>query len=162
MKMLKAGLTVLTLIVLSGCGAIMHGGRQTIDVQSTPAGAKIETNPVSMVYTTPSTLNLERKHSYILTFTSPGYSPATVAVNNSLGVGTVVMDVLFGGLIGIVIDAVTGSWYGLSPESVVASLTKAVGTTGPDTLHIHLGKITDSGIEVSADAPNIRVQVTKR
>jgi hypothetical protein len=152
----------LSLTLLVGCGAIMHGGRQTIDIQSTPSGAKIETNPISMVYTTPSTLNLERKNSYLLTFTSPGYNPATIAINNSIGVGTIIMDVVFGGIIGVVIDAVTGDWFGLSPESVIVSLTKTVGAVGPDTLDIKLGKTADASVEISSDAPNIQVQVTRK
>lgn len=162
MKQLQIAFAILTLCALSGCGAIMHGGRQTIDVQSAPAGIKIVTNPISMDYTTPSSLNLERKNSYLLTFSSPGYASSTVAVNNNIGIGTVVMDVLFGGIVGVVIDAVTGSWYGLSPESVMVSLTKAVGAVGPDAIHVRVGKFTDAGVDLSADAPNVQVQVTRR
>jgi hypothetical protein len=162
MSKMRIGLAAFAAVSLSGCGAIMHGNRQSIDVQSTPSGVKIVTSPLSMDYTTPSSLNLERKNSYILTFTSPGYTPSTVAVNNSIGVGTVIMDVVFGGLLGVIVDAVTGDWYGLSPESVVVSLTKSVGAVGPDTIHVRLGKSANAGFTAAADAPNIQVQVRKR
>jgi hypothetical protein len=60
---------------LTGCGAIMHGNRQDITVQSTPSGAKVETSPVSGIYSTPATLTLERKNSYVLTFTKEAIRP---------------------------------------------------------------------------------------
>ena len=58
-------------VLLAGCGAVLHGTRQTVEVQSSPSGAKIETSPPSGIFTTPATLNLERKNIYVLTFTSP-------------------------------------------------------------------------------------------
>ncbi len=151
------------LITGTGCGAIMHGSRQDIDVQSSPAGAMIETSPSTGVYTTPSRLSLERKNNYVLTFTSPGYTPATFNIHNSIGTGTVIADVLLTGLIGVVVDGLSGSWYGLNPESATVSMTRIGMGPGPEKINVHLGRVESSAmVELKADAPGVVVEVKKQ
>jgi hypothetical protein len=97
----------------------------------------------------------------VLTFSAPGYSPATVNVTNSIGVGTVIADVLLTGLVGVLVDGMTGSWYGLNPETASATLVKQVGAVGPNEIHIQLGRVTSKGeLSVKADAPGVVVEVT--
>ena len=151
-------------LLLSACGAILHGSRQNIDVQSSPTGAKVETAPATGTYTTPTTLDLERKYSYVLTFTSPGYNPATANLRNSVGTGTVIADVLLTGLIGVIVDGATGSWYGLDPETVNVTLTRSTtGGTGPQEIHIELRE-SKSGrhVELKSDAPGVTVRVKRK
>lgn len=149
-------------MLLAGCGAIMHGSRQNVDVQSSPSGAKIETSPSSGVFTTPTTLNLERKNSYVLTFTSPGYQPATFNLHNGVGAGTVIADVLLTGLIGVVVDGLTGSWYGLNPESANVTLTRAGGSENDsDAIHLSIGQ-SPFGMTVGGAPAGHLVTVTVR
>jgi hypothetical protein len=150
--------------MLTGCGAIMHGARQDIDVQSSPAGAKVETSPASGTYTTPTRLSLERKNSYVLNFTSPGYTPATFNIHNGIGTGTVIADVLLTGLVGVVVDGLTGSWYGLSPENAVVTLTRPGGSENDaDAIHVSVGISTSrQSISLSSSSSDVRVTVTKR
>lgn len=149
--------------LLTGCGAILHGSRQDIAVQSSVPGTTVQTSPTAMSTTAPGTLNLERKNNYVLTFSAPGYQSANVAVTNSIGVGTVIADVLLTGLVGVVVDGLTGSWYGLNPETASATLVKQVGTIGPDEIHIRLGRVTPSGqLTPTADAPGVAVEVTRK
>ena len=148
--------------LLTGCGAILHGSRQDIAVQSSVPGTTVQTSPTSMSTAAPGTLNLERKNNYVLTFSAPGYQSANVAVTNSIGVGTVIADVLLTGLVGVVVDGLTGSWYGLNPETASATLVKQVGTIGPDEIHIRLGRVTPNGqLTPTADAPGVAVEVTR-
>jgi hypothetical protein len=146
--------------VLTGCGTILHGPRQAVPVQSDPPGASVQAIPaVGGTVTTPGSLDLERKNSYVLTFTSPGYSPATVNLHNNIGTGTVIADVLLTGLVGVVVDAATGSWYGLVPESVNATLTRTTGT-GPEKIEVHVGRSTDgTKVRITSDGPPVAVQV---
>lgn len=164
MNTTRTVLSVAAALVLSGCGAILHGPRQNIDVQTSPGGAKLETSPATGTYTTPATLNLERKNSYVLTFTAPGYNPATFNLRNGLGTGTLIADVLLTGLIGVIVDAATGSWYGLEPESANVTLTRATtGGSGPEEIHIRLRQSEDKGhVEVSSDAPGVSVSVKRK
>jgi hypothetical protein len=148
---------------LSGCGAILHGSRQDIAVQSSVASATVVASPSSLTTTAPGTLSLERKNNYVLAFSAPGYQSANVNVTNSIGVGTVIADVLLTGLIGVVVDGITGSWYGLNPETASVTLAKQVGTFGPDEIHVRLGRVTGGGhMSVEADAPGVSVEVTHR
>ena len=163
MNTTRTVLSVAAALVLSGCGAILHGPRQNIDVQTSPGGAKLETSPATGTYTTPTTLNLERKNTYLLTFTAPGYNPATFNLRNGIGTGTLIADVLLTGVIGVVVDAVTGSWYGLEPESANVTLTRATtGGSGPAEIHIRLRQSEDKGhVEVSSDASGVSVNVKR-
>jgi hypothetical protein len=148
--------------LLAGCGTVLHGSRQDIVVQSSAPGTTVQSSPVSVAVAAPGTLSLERKNNYVLTFTAPGYAPAAVNVTNSIGVGTVIADVLLTGLIGVVVDGLTGSWYGLNPETASPTLVKLAGTVGPNEIHIRLGHVSPKGqLSVNADAPGVRVEVTR-
>jgi hypothetical protein len=148
--------------LLSACGAIIHGTRQDISVESSPAGAHVDVNPSSGPITTPATLNLERKHSYVLTFTSPGYEPATFDVTNHLGGGFVAADILLTGLIGVVIDGLTGAWYNLKPETATVALRKAGDGPGPDAIHIHLSEGRNGVLGVESDVRGVVVDVRQK
>ena len=164
MNVIRPAVSVSLALLLVGCGAILHGTRQNIDVQSSPAGAKVETAPASGTFTTPTTLDLERKNSYVLTFTSPGYNPATFNLHNNIGTGTVIADVLLTGLIGVIVDGATGAWYGLDPETVNVTLTRADGNSGsgPEEIHIRLREADGRGrLELKSDAPNVTVSVRR-
>lgn len=162
MSAARTAVVAVTACFLSGCGTVMHGANQNIDVQTSPTGAKVETSPATGAYTTPTTLNLQRKNSYVLTFSSPGYAPATFNIHNSIGTGTVIADVLLTGLIGVVVDGLTGAWYGLDPENASATLTRLSGT-GPETIHIHVGTANGGGkVEVRSDAPGVKIEVTRK
>ena len=154
---------VVAVCTLAGCGTILHGPRQAVPVSSDPTGATVQATPSSAgPVTTPGTLDLERKNNYLLTFTSPGYSPATVNLHNNIGTGTVIADVLLPGLVGVIVDAATGSWYGLVPENVTATLTRTTGT-GPEKIEVHVGRSRDGGsLEVTSDGHPVQVQVTKQ
>ena len=151
---------VVAACALTGCGTILHGPRQAVPVQSTPSGATVQATPASGgTVTTPGTLDLERKNSYQLTFTSPGYAPATVNLHNNIGTGTVIADVLLTGLVGVVVDAATGAWYGLVPENVTATLNRTTGM-GPDKIEVHVGRSRDGEkLEVTSSGQPVQGQV---
>jgi len=163
MSLARTTISISAACLLTGCGAILHGSRQRVDVQSSPSGAQVETAPSTGTYTTPTNLNLERKNSYVLTFTSPGYNPATLNLTHSVGTATVIADVLLTGLIGVLVDGLTGAWYGLSPESANVTLTRAGNGDGPDEIHIQLKESNGgSRVEIRSDAPHVVVQVTRK
>lgn len=163
MRLITAGAVLLVLGSTAGCGAILHGTRQEVPVTSSPSGAQVETMPSTGIFATPVTLDLERKHSYTLTFTSPGYQPATLRLEPHIGVGTVVADVLLTGLIGVLVDGLTGAWYGLRPEQPSVTLARAGDGDGPEAIHVKISQAADGhGVLVSADAPGISVAVVSR
>jgi hypothetical protein len=147
---------------LAGCGLMFSGSRQSIQVQSSPAGTKLTTTPETGEYTTPTTLNLERKNSYTLRFEKEGYSPATFQIQNHTRGGIVVADVLLTGLVGVIVDAATGAWNGLSPEAATVSLTKIAAIPGPDTINVGIHVSKDGGqnhVDIDASAPGVGMRV---
>lgn len=142
--------------LMAGCGLIFGGTRQTIRVSSSPDGAAIATMPGTVDYKTPTTLNLERKNEYVLTFSMPGYTSQKVELQRDMRVGIVVLDILTG-LVGVIVDAVTGAWYRLSPEVVSVTLTKVgAGIPGPETITV---EVTTTPADDAATA-DLRIEAT--
>lgn len=150
-------------VLLAGCGTVMHGTHQDISISSGPQGAKVETSPEAGTYTTPATLTLQRNHEYVLTFTKAGYTPATLNVRKDIGPGTVIADIILG-LVPLVIDAATGAWYGLSPESANVTLARVGGTEhDADAIHIAVSAVNTGGVvQVRSSAPGVSLKLIRK
>jgi len=153
-------ITALFLLIVSftDCGVIFHGTRQVIQANSSPSGAKIEVSPSKEEYTTPASMNLERKNNCVLTFSKKGYTSATFNIQKKLSAGPVVLDVLFTGLLGVIVDAATGAWYNLSPEVATVSLERLGAIDGPDKIQVHIAVNGDS-VNINSDQPGVNVRV---
>ena len=56
--------------------------------------------------------------------------------------------------IGVIVDAITGAWYRLSPDPASVTLNKvSADLGGPDTIEIVLGISDKDGGTVQVDAP---------
>jgi len=152
-------LAVLLLPALPGCGLIFGGTHQIISVQSSPEAVKVTTTPATGEFTTPTNLNLERKNDYSLTFEKAGYTPAHFQITHHMRGGILALDIIFTGLLGIIPDAATGAWNGLTPQTVNVTLTKTAMIDGPDQIHIgiHVGEKGTAIIESSAPGVTVRV-----
>jgi len=119
-------LLVISVFLLSlGCASIMHGSKQSISFQSTPTGANVEIRDAMGVAfgscETPCTLDLKRKREYKVTITKFGYNPVDIVIQKKSD-GWIWGNILFGGVIGLIIDFSNGSAYRLSPSEVQATL----------------------------------------
>ena len=156
-----AGLLAL-LPFLAGCGVIFGGTRQTIRATSSPDAATIQLTPPTVEYRTPASLSIERKQESVLTFSMPGYTSQKVQLQRSMRVGILVLDVLTG-CVGVIVDAVTGAWYELSPEIVSVTLLKMdAALAGPETITLTVDvKPTRAGATVGVDStvPGVRLDV---
>jgi hypothetical protein len=113
-------LGIIVSVILASCATLFHGSTDTVSFSSEPDIAKVYVNG-NLLGTTPVQLQLKSKNSYTLEFKKEGYETKTVVLNNSVGGGWIVLDIL-GGLIPIVVDAATGNWYGLDQDHVNAVL----------------------------------------
>jgi hypothetical protein len=109
---------------LSGCGTIIHGGMQDIGINSTPTGATIYVNGQTMGRT-PAITKLSRKNTQFVKIELEGYQPFEITLNRGVS-GWVFGNIVFGGLIGLVVDASTGAMYKLTPEQVSGAMQKMV------------------------------------
>jgi hypothetical protein len=109
-----------TIFVMNGCATIFKGSTDTVNFSSDPSGAKVYVNG-SLMGTVPLQLELKSNQTYTIEFRKEGYENKTVVLNNSVGAGWIILDVLFG-LVPIIVDAATGNWYSLDQSHVNAAL----------------------------------------
>lgn len=153
---MKSLLAIVLAISLSGCGTIFTGTSQHVRVLSSPDKARIVTAPPTVDYTTPTTINLERKREHTLTISMPGYASQNVQLEKHMRGGILVLDIL-AGLVGIIVDAATGAWYGLSPDTVNVTLARtAENLTGPDTITVTV-TTKDGKATATSTVPGVHV-----
>jgi len=127
---------IVFVVTLTGCATIMQGTTQSIGIGSTPTGAKVTINNV-LKGNTPLVVELKRKEHHIVKIELPGYMPYETAFSRSTS-GWVWGNIVFGGIIGLAIDAMAGGLYKLSPTEVNAVLAKEGGASlyREDSLYI--------------------------
>jgi hypothetical protein len=113
----------LLLLVTAGtmaCATIINGSSQDVAISSTPTGARV-TLDGREYGVTPVVASLARKKKHTVRIDLEGFAPHELQLNQSVS-GWIAGNILFGGLIGLAIDAVTGSMYNLKPDQVAAVL----------------------------------------
>src|SRR5882724_5849028 len=99
-----------------GCASIMHGTSQDVGISSQPSGAEV-TLDNAPAGKTPVVTHMKRGDNHILKLELPGYAPYEATFTKSVS-GWVWGNILFGGLIGLGVDAITGGLYNLTPEQL--------------------------------------------
>jgi hypothetical protein len=103
----------------------MHGTTQNIGISSSPTGAKVTADDM-LLGTTPMFAELKRNEEHIVTIEMDGYEKAQLTLTKNIS-GWVWGNIIFGGLIGLAIDAISGGIYSLSPEQLNAEMMKNGG-----------------------------------
>ncbi|PYP11342.1 MAG: PEGA domain-containing protein [Gemmatimonadetes bacterium] len=120
-------LAVFAPAVVAACATIMHGTSQQVGINSQPAGATVVVDSQT-AGTTPVAAKLARKRSHRITVTMPGYQQFEMVTTRKTS-GWVWGNIVFGGLIGLIVDASTGGLYDVRPEQVNAQLART-GASG--------------------------------
>jgi hypothetical protein len=113
------------LVLGSGCATIITGSTQSVGVTSEPIGAKVTADGVNSI-TTPGTMVLKRNQPHTLVAEFPGYPAQQQRLDKKLN-NWVFGNILLGGIIGLVIDFVSGSADELSPKEVHFNLKTPSG-----------------------------------
>lgn len=123
------------LLAAPGCATLTHGNMQSVTVGSTPAGASVSVDGQQMG-TTPATVRLTRKDAHVLRLDLQGYEPFEMQLERKTS-GWIWGNIVFGGLIGVVVDASTGAMYRLTPGAVDATMaTRAAVVDGRRTIEV--------------------------
>jgi uncharacterized protein YceK len=124
MKIAKAATHFLlgftTLTSLSGCATIMHGTRQSIGIASNPSNANVWVDR-TFAGNTPIIVDMTRKDNHFVRIELEGYQPYEATFSRKLS-GWVFGNIVFGGVIGLAVDAISGGLYMLTPEQIQAEL----------------------------------------
>ena len=127
-----AGLAIALGVVLSlpACATIVRGRNTDWNVRTDPAGASVATSNGYRCEATPCALRMPRKSSFQATITKPDYKTITATVGNGVsggGGGALVGNLLFGGVLGLAVDAVTGAALDLRPNPLTIRLEPGEG-----------------------------------
>lgn len=120
------GLVAVTALV-AACATIMHGSSQQVGINSQPTGATVVVDSQTLG-TTPVAAKLARKRAHRITVTLAGYQPFGIVTTRKTS-GWVWGNIVFGGLIGLIVDASTGGLYDVRPEQINAQLASG-GASG--------------------------------
>lgn len=113
-------LTALTLLSLTSCATIMHGTYQPIGISSNPTNADVWVDSM-YVGNSPLIVEMARSYHHVVTIQLDGYETYQIIVSRSLS-GWVLGNIIFGGVIGLVVDAVSGGIFELTPDQVQAEM----------------------------------------
>jgi hypothetical protein len=133
----------MTAIALSGCATIMHGTSQDIGLQSAPTNAKVTVDGLPMG-NTPVVAKLSRKDNHIVKMNLDGYQPFEATLTRGTS-GWVWGNIVFGGLIGLAVDAISGGLYNLTPNQISGQLVQGIAPQGKSPT----GMLTKEGIYVT-------------
>jgi len=120
---------IVSALALTACASIMHGTSQDVGISSTPTSASVTVDNATKGET-PFVAKLSRKDNHIIHIAADGFEPADLTLTRSTS-GWVWGNLLFGGIIGLAVDAITGGLYKLSPEQLSATLTKQQASVAP-------------------------------
>jgi predicted membrane protein len=134
MRRLQNPFTVIILLVaagliIAGCATIFKGSDQSIKINSTPSQAKVVIKTTGGVLkwegVTPATTKLSKKDEYVATISLTGYKDKEISISHTGIEGWFWGNLLCGGVIGIVVDLVTGAIHTMGPEDINVTLATA-------------------------------------
>ena len=125
----RLGVRALTLVgvalSLPACATITRGSSQEFTVESTPPGARVSTSNGFQCDATPCTFRMPRKDAFRATVSMEGYVTQEQQVASGIsgsGAAGMAGNVIFGGVIGVVVDGNSGAMNDLTPNPLVVIL----------------------------------------
>lgn len=109
-------------LLMSSCATVMSGSKQNVKFDSNPGAASIFIDEVE-VGKTPFEIKLTRKSEHTVLIKLEGYQTYQTTLTKKLN-GWIFGNILVGGLIGLIIDPITGAMYNLSSSEINAQMVK--------------------------------------
>jgi len=151
--------TLILAVFAAGCASIISGTKQEVSVGSTPPGATVtfKTTGGMTVFTgtTPASCRLPRSDNYLVVIKMDGYKDQEIYINRDFN-GWFIGNLLCGGLIGMVVDAVDGAMWNLAPDQIHVELAKTL-TDGRISTYAVVGAVDDHGQLRTISIPMIPV-----
>jgi len=116
MRTICKSIILLFLFSLSSCATIISGSRQKVEITSEPISAKVFINEIE-VGNTPNQQNLKRNQNYNLVLKFEGYETYEINLERKFN-AWFIGNIALGGIIGIIIDPITGAMHKLKPEEI--------------------------------------------
>ena len=123
---------------IASCSTIINGSKQDVYVKATPMDAKIYIDG-ELSGTGATTVKLKRGKEHVVEVKLEGYRTAKVTTDKSI-TGWFWGNLICGGVLGGVIDLVTGSAYDVDPDHIAVTLESGTGSIDVPT-NKHFGKL---------------------
>lgn len=144
-------------LLFAGCASIIHGPMQAVSFTSQPPGAKISIDGIDYGMTPKATFlkrngrlrgEAQGKKSYDVKIELEGFYPYKLMITREMD-GWFIGNILLGGIIGIVIDAASGSMYKLTPNQINATFEASIthNMLNDDQLYITVAMTPDPSWE---------------
>ncbi len=148
MKIIIKTFFLASVVLFTSCATIVSGSRQAVEITSEPTAAKVYINEIE-IGDTPVQKNLKRNQEYQLVLKLDGYKTYETKLKRKFN-AWYVGNILFGGVIGLIVDPITGAIYQLKPEEID-------GTLKPGTTYTKIeGKLfIKVSMQVSSDAQKV-------
>ena len=121
-KITSASLIIIALAGQTGCATIVSGRTQDVMIRSNPPGATVTIDEIA-TGVTPMVANLMRKKRHSILISKPGYKDISHATTRGFN-GWYLGNILFGGIIGLITDPITGAMYDVEPSEINVTLPK--------------------------------------
>lgn len=105
---------------MSSCATFINGTRQAVGITSCPGNANVWLDR-AYVGNTPLIVEMTRKDTHYVMIQLEGYEPYEIMFSRKVS-GWVLGNIVFGGFIGLAIDAISGGIYVLTPDQVQVQL----------------------------------------
>ncbi len=125
MRTILKAILLFSILLLSSCATIISGSRQNIKIASKPSSARVYINEIE-IGNTPIQRKLKRNQDYSIILKLDGYETYETKLEKKFN-AWYIGNIAFGGLIGIIIDPITGAIHKLKPEEINGSPKR--GTT---------------------------------
>ena len=112
---------IIFLAAQTGCASLVSGMTQDMVIRSAPSGARVEIDGRDEGKT-PYYTDLERRRRHQIRIKKEGYGEESQATHKGFNAWSL-GNILFGGLIGMIIDFATGAIYSVSPNEMNFNLT---------------------------------------
>lgn len=136
MRLVSCLIAAVCVSMLAGCATIVHGSKQGVPITSEPSGATVTVNGIEQGRT-PMVAQLARKSDHIVVVQF-GNERREFAITHGTGSATAVSagNIIFGGLIGLGVDAASGAMNELTPDRIHADFTgPAAASLPPPTVN---------------------------
>jgi len=110
--------------MLTVCATIFSGSMQTVKFTSNPSSATIFVDEVE-AGKTPLEMKIPRRNEHLVKMKLDGYQPYQTRLTQQFN-GWCAGNIVFGGLIGLVVDMSTGAMYNLSPGEINAEMSNGI------------------------------------
>lgn len=117
-------------LFVTSCSTLIHGSKQTINIQSLTDNSKIYVDELEIGKDHVS-VRLKRTKNHIITISKEGFKKKYINLNKEIVAGNIISDTFWAylllgstgyGAAWIIIDASTGSWYSFKQETFVVEL----------------------------------------